>query len=76
MLIESLSWGGEAENRASSAVEVAAARLVAALPADQALGLRLLALARAAAAMHAGAGGCRGEGPASPGADVRAEGEA
>lgn len=54
MLIES-DKGSSPEHLqgAESAVEAAAARLVTGLPMDQALGLRLMALARAAAAMHA-----------------------
>lgn len=42
---------GDAHDRAVSATDIVG-RLAAGLPADQALGLRLIALARAAAAVH------------------------
>lgn len=54
MLIEQDAHFRDAQDRADSAAAIAA-RLVNNLPADQALGLRLIALARAAAAVHMGA---------------------
>lgn len=49
-------WSAEAENAAGERllIEASAANVVAELPRDQALGLRLLCLARAAAAVHMG----------------------
>lgn len=51
MLIEQDAHIRNAQDRADSAADVAD-KLVGHLPADQALGLRLVALARAAAAVH------------------------
>jgi len=51
VLIEQDAHIRDAQERADSAAEIAG-RLVGQLPADQALGLRLIALARAAAAVH------------------------
>ena len=51
MLIEQDAHIRDAQDRADSAADVAG-KLVAHLPTDQALGLRLIALARAAAAVH------------------------
>ncbi len=52
MLIDRDSHDIFAPESATSAVEHAAGQLLTHLPADQALGLRILSMARAAAGMH------------------------